>query len=178
MMKGADQCPKCGCSKWVQGWQEMPNNPFLASALSKLPRHVRVCKNCVTMWEFFDEADLLDAGERYSSFKEPCENCAFRPGSPEQRDPEKWKELLTTLQVDPETYQAKGIFFCHKGVPLDIHRVSPTDSGYMYPTNADGAFDVKRNRPCRGYYRMMRGQLQKIFAAEETEHEQAGLGHA
>jgi hypothetical protein len=41
----------------------------------------------------------------------PCDNCAFRPGSPEQADTAKWKELIAKLR-------AGGTFHCHKGVPI------------------------------------------------------------
>jgi hypothetical protein len=177
-MKGADQCPECGSRKWAQGYKEMPPVP----GLDLLPKHVRVCRNpaCACIWEFFDEAELLDEGRRYSSFKEPCDNCAFRPGSPEQKDPAKWKELVAGLELS-DSCQPKGMFFCHKGVPLDLERISPTDSGYKYPVDAAGKFDQKKNRPCRGYYRMISVQLRRVFDAEKAEMEQhawEGLGHA
>lgn len=169
MMKGADQCPKCASTKWVQGWHE------IVAGLDF--KHIRLCKNCHTMWEFFDEAALLDAGQRYSSFVEPCDNCAFRPGSPEQKDPVKWKELLASLEVDTHG-RPRGTFFCHKGVALDHKHKSPTDSGYFYPVKSDGSFDIEKNRPCRGYYKMVSVQMRRVFDAEEAEHEQAGIGHA
>lgn len=191
-MKGADQCPKCASTKWVQGWQEifdlatqrslekgavLPEIAVAAAAAQFNARHVRVCKNCATAWEFFEPADLLDEGVRLSSFKEPCENCAFRPGSPEQQDPAKWKELLATLDLHPETGWPRGQFFCHKGVPLDPQRTSPSDSGFAYPYK-NGKFDTRKNRPCRGFLRMMRGLMDKRMRADEAEHEMQGLGHA
>lgn len=173
-MKGADQCPRCGSRHWAE--DEQPVTPFYA-------RTLRVCGNpaCLTTgkptaWEPFSEADLLDEGQRYSSFKEPCNNCAFRPGSPEQKDPARWKELMATLSVGANGWPA-GEFFCHKGVPLDIAHETESDSGFAYPYK-DGKADRKHLRPCRGYLSMRFAQLQKLWAAEDAEHEAAGLGHA
>jgi hypothetical protein len=147
-MKGADQCPKCASRKWLDADQAITG--FYA-------RTLRVCGNCRTAWEPFEEADLLDAGERYSSFKEPCNNCAFRPGSNEQQDLAKWKELIDKLKCG-------GRFYCHKGIPVDIHHTSPTDSGFCYPTRtvttklegraiSQDLPDAKRLRLCRGFLR-------------------------
>lgn len=147
-MKGADQCPKCASRRWGDADQDITK--FYATTL-------RVCANCGTAWEPFEEADLLDAGMRYSSFKEPCNNCAFRPGSNEQQNIEDWKELMAKLKCG-------GFFYCHKGVPIDLHHKSPTDSGFAYPTKpvsvtVDGQViskdvpDPSKLRMCRGFLR-------------------------
>jgi hypothetical protein len=83
-----------------------------------------------------------------SSFKEPCDNCAFRPGSPEQKDKARWAELMASLKEN-------GRFYCHKGVPID----PKSEHGFAYPTKlvckelhpTATTEDVKRLRMCRGW---------------------------
>lgn len=142
-VKGAGRCPKCGSRKVRSA--TIPKTGFYASA-------VESCVNCKAIWEPFDPSQLLDADlPRTSSFKEPCDNCAFRPGSVEQKNPEKWAELMASLK-------GGGRFYCHKGVPI-----SPgSGHGFEYPTKpvskelAPGAMfeDVKKLRMCRGWLKM------------------------
>lgn len=86
---------------------------------------------------------MLDEGERLSSFKTPCDNCAFRKGSPEQRDPEKWQSLRDAVGY------GTGRFYCHKGVPIDPEN----GVGFAYPK--DGK-DPKKLRLCRGYLNQLK----------------------
>lgn len=162
-MKGAEQCPKCASQRW--GDADQPITAFYAPTL-------RVCANCGTAWEPFDEADLLDAGERYSSFKEPCNNCAFRPGSTEQQDTEKWKDLIGQLAYDADRgFFQSHRFYCHKGVPLDLEHETASESGFAYPYTADGKPIVAKLRPCRGYLRMIHSQMRKYIAANPDPEE-------
>ncbi len=133
-MKGADQCPKCASRRWGDVDQQVTD--FYA-------RGLRVCANCGTAWEPFEPGDLLDVDmPKTSSFTEPCNNCAFRKGSPEQRDPEKFAELRAKLA-------AAGSFYCHKGVP-----VSPeSENGFDYPE--DGK-NPRKLRLCRGYLNQLK----------------------
>ena len=66
--------------------------------------------------------------------KEPCHDCAFRPGSPERADPKAWAALLA--QTDPNN----GIhpFHCHF-----------THEGAEMPVDADGTYVPKRDRDGR-----------------------------
>ena len=99
-MKGADHCPVCGSDR-VHTFKFSSSGNTIAG-----------CKVCQTMWEPFNPADLLDDDDQYSSFKDMCDNCAFRPGSPEREDKESWKDQLEHLALN-------GIpFMCHKGVPI------------------------------------------------------------
>lgn len=124
-MKGADQCPKCGSRRWSDVDQQVTD--FYSAKL-------RVCGNCATAWEPFNQSDLLDDDDRYSSFKHPCDNCAFRKGSPEQRDKEGWESKMISMSFG-------NSFHCHKGVP-----VSPdSEIGFDYPA------DRNKLRLCRGY---------------------------
>ncbi len=166
-MKGADQCPRCASRKWADTEQDV--TPFYARVL-------RVCGNCQTAWEPFNEADLLDEGMRYSSFKEPCNNCAFRPGSAEQQDSEKWKALIEKLSVDSANGLCSHMFFCHKGVPLDLEHKTASDSGFAYPYTPDGKPIIEKLRYCCGYLRMSRVQLEKRFAQPQDTKEQEPNG--
>lgn len=139
-MKGADRCPRCGSRKIVKASQLVSS--FYGKTLA-------VCGNCGCPWEPFDPADLLDPDDPHSSFKEPCDNCAFRPGSVEQRNAEEWKKTMASLK-------AGGRFYCHKGVPMTPGK----GHGFDYPVNKP-----RRLRLCRGYLRMLNQQLDK---AKET----------
>jgi len=52
-------------------------------------RQIAICANCRTAWEPIDAALIWDRTDPCASFSEPCDNCAFRPGSPEQTDSAK-----------------------------------------------------------------------------------------
>ena len=130
-MKGANQCPRCASRRWAEGEQDITS--FYA-------RKLRVCINCSTAWEPFDPADLACDGHRLDSFKEPCDNCAFRPGSVEQQDVEQWKKTIADLKNG-------GAFYCHKGVPIDVTH-EHSDTGFAYP---ELGRNPRKLRLCRGY---------------------------
>lgn len=152
-VKGAGRCPKCASRK--VRCVTAPTG-FYADTLE-------VCVNCKAMWEPFDPAQLLDAHlPTTSSFKEPCDNCAFRPGSPEQQDPEKWATLMASLKEN-------GQFFCHKGVPI-----TPGEGhGFAYPTKLVSkelhptatTEDLKKLRMCRGWLTMWGKRMDKENAS-------------
>lgn len=143
-MKGADQCPKCASRK--SGDLEQVVTGFYAGVL-------RVCANCGTAWEPFEPEQLLDADmPATSSFIEPCGNCAFRPGSPEQRDVEKWKETIASLK-------AGGRFYCHKGVPV----TPASEIGFDYP---EAGTNPRKLRLCRGYLSLWGAQMDRAMAKE------------
>jgi hypothetical protein len=119
------------------------------------------CLDCGEVWEPFPASYVRDP-----VCAEPCDNCAFRPGSPEQRDTERWKQLMASLKPNSEGW-FNGRFYCHKGVPIDLE-VGP--GNFKFPTqpvlldgkpllNQDGSvvttWDVKRMRTCSGFLRMV-----------------------
>lgn len=129
-MKGADQCPRCGSRRWAT---VVAPSDFYADALS-------VCQNpaCRTMWEPFDPAQLLDPEhEPLGAFREPCNNCAFRKGSPEQASGQLLEEIRPKSWNGPR-------FYCHKGVPISPE----SEHGFDYP---GGGTDGRKLRLCRGY---------------------------
>lgn len=151
---GAGRCPRCG-SRSVKRVSKVGTG-FYADILE-------ACQNpaCDAVWEPIDTKLLLDARlPKTSSFTEPCDNCAFRHGSFEQSDPERWRKLMADLKGDPDDpYGAltAGGFYCHKGVPID----PAGEHGFAYPTKiveiegqAIEIQDRAKLRPCRGWLRM------------------------
>lgn len=144
-MKGADQCPRCASRRTV----DVDAGPSPGGFYNQ---QVRACVNCKTIWEPFDPADTIDPSERLASFIEPCNNCAFRPGSPEQADTEEWKKTMASLK-------AGAAFHCHKGVPID-----PTNAnGFAYPE--DGK-NPRKLRLCRGFLKMWGTMMDKLINEE------------
>jgi hypothetical protein len=97
-----------------------------------------MCLNCATCWEAYPEnwcEDVVGA--------EPCDNCAFRPGSPEQADPEEWKKLVALLKAGRE-------FRCHKGSPI-LGLAPGSDSKVEF----DADWVQKHGRTCAGFMRMV-----------------------
>lgn len=137
-MKGADQCPRCGSRRWIDSAKaQLPSPPtdFYSA-------DIRACVNCKTLWEPIDPAALLDARrEPLGAFNHPCNNCAFRKGSPEQRDPEGFAKMRGQLGW------LGASFYCHKGLPLD----PGGEDGFVYPKDKDGKLIVRKARLCRGY---------------------------
>lgn len=121
------RCPKCGSTKvnYRSTLSHKGYGPGIAG-----------CSNpaCNTIWEAFDP-DAVPADEHLMPFSEPCNNCAFRKGSPEQEDPEEWQKLL-----DQVAHWGSS-FYCHKGVPIE----RGAENGFAYPS------ETKKLRYCRGY---------------------------
>ncbi len=127
-MKGADQCPRCASRRWAT---IVAPSDFYGDEL-------RACAYCKTLWEPIDIEQLLDPeNEPLGAFKDPCDNCAFRKGSPEQRDPERFETIR------PKDWNGP-FFFCHKGVPI----APELPDGFAYP---GGGKDGRKLRLCRGY---------------------------
>jgi hypothetical protein len=137
-----EQCPKCGCRKvgfdpdmTVEGY-----GPGIAT-----------CINCKAIWEPFRPEHIWDKSDPHCSFREPCNNCAFRPGSNEQADREKWIGLLDSLRLGTS-------FYCHKGVPIE----PAAEHGFAYPYkdvviggHTVSVPDVSKLRLCRGFLNAM-----------------------
>ena len=145
-MRGAGECPGCGASRNIEVIIE--------------GKRLAVCSadECNIMWEPFDPLDLLDKDDEYSSFKEMCSNCAFRPGSPERQDEDGWKALLARLDGDG------AAFMCHKGLPLVS---DDPEQSHAHPKTPDGNYDVARSRYCRGWliFKFKRTMAAQTFAS-------------
>ena len=122
---GPSRCPTC------LGWRVKVADQTVTAFYA---RQIAVCGDCGAAWEPLDQALIWDWTDRHSCLSGPCDNCAFRPGSSEQADREKWRELIGKLK-------AGASFHCHKGVPLD----PGGEYGFAYPR------DRRELRTCRGY---------------------------
>lgn len=136
-------CPKCGSSR--VGYDPTLHHEGYGPGLAS-------CLNCHALWEPFLPSQIWDPDDPLCSFKEPCNNCAFRPGSHEQADTEKWKRTLDSLKCG-------GVFYCHKGVPID----PDAENGFAYPHRAivievDGK-QIEKQVPNARKLRMCRGFL-------------------
>jgi hypothetical protein len=127
------------------------------------------CIECSAVWEAFPPVYARDP-----VCAEPCDNCAFRPGSPEQADPVKWRALLDTLKPHPSGFGFTGKFYCHKGVPIDQTK---GPGNFLFPQKpmlidgepvrrADGSIatteDPAQMRTCTGFLRMVWARTKKV----------------
>lgn len=146
-IKGRGRCPACACRK--VGLTEQPITDFYS-------RTLEVCANCGAAWEPMPPGgEHLDSDGTPFPFNEPCDNCAFRPGSHEQQDTEEWKKTMGSLKKG-------GRFFCHKGVTINLEN----KSGFNYPTDGNGKPIIKKLRTCRGYLNMISRHWQKEFSLD------------
>ncbi|MCE2580744.1 hypothetical protein LDL36_20295 [Komagataeibacter sp. FNDCR1] len=141
------ECPSCG----VRETTTVQTNARLREL--GLPREVGFCGSCRAIWEVFPPQYIADP-----VCAEPCDNCAFRPGAPEQDDPETWKALLDSLQVDGDG-MFTGRFYCHKHVPIDM---SKGPGNFLFPRRADGSWDTAKMRVCSGFLRMFWARKRKL----------------
>ncbi len=155
------RCPGCGSGEthfFVPG-------PQLSADLGKIEHGV--CRTCGALWEAFPPLYVEDP-----VCAEPCDNCAFRPGSPEQREPEKWKELIAKLRGMDDYGMSKARFYCHKNVPIDMtagpgNFLFPTkqmDFGELTPLvpgDPETTADLSKMRTCSGWLRMVWAQNAK-----------------
>lgn len=128
------KCPRCQSAN-LRGPMKHPEKPdgCLYTA----------CADCMTVWESIPTGEHFKRDGELMPFREPCDNCAFRPGSPESQDKAKWRELMTSLK-------AGGSFFCHKGVPL-VTVSTGSNASFDFPKGADGIEDPQQMRTCRGF---------------------------
>lgn len=101
---------------------------------SDVKTDVAHCRSCNAIWEAYPADWAEDVVGAL-----PCDNCVFRPGSPEIRDRAGWKELLATLK-------AGGDFRCHKGAPMHVDLATMT-------AEFDAAWIQKHGRTCAGFHR-------------------------
>lgn len=160
-------CPKCASRRAAF-------DPYLK--VQGYGPGIAICLNCDALWEPFDPEQIWDRSDPHCSFKEPCNNCAFRPGSPEQADPAKWRALVDQLKCGAQ-------FYCHKGVPIEADAAH----GFAYPERKivvhlgdESAFetavpDRKKLRLCRGYLNAL-AALHRAFERESKSGKLDVLG--
>ncbi|MEJ0046984.1 MAG: hypothetical protein WDN04_13345 [Rhodospirillales bacterium] len=125
-------------------------------AVPHIDCEVGLCLVCESVWEAFPALYVDDP-----VCAEPCDNCAFRPGSPEQQDKEKWRALIESLDPNnaPEHHFFAGRFYCHKNVPIDL-KAGP--GNFLFPKrkvkfqgSETEIADTRRMRTCSGFLRMV-----------------------
>lgn len=133
-MKKLKKCPRCNSANLLRN-QPHPERPKGTI--------YDACRDCMAIWE------SIPAGEHYKRdgelmpFHEPCDNCAFRAGSPESQDKVEWRKLIDQLR-------AGGQFCCHKGVPL-VTVGEGSRASFDFPKGPDGKEDRNQMRTCRGF---------------------------
>lgn len=158
----SNKCPGCGSLRI----RHFAPSEFPEPLATTMREHGTYCEHaycvaCGALWEAFPAMYAEDP-----VCSEPCDNCAFRPGSPEQSDTEGWKRLLDRLRpgVGQEWF-AGGRFYCHKGVPIDLDRGPGNFKFPRKPVMMDGepvrqpdgtvvtTEDLAKMRTCSGYLR-------------------------
>ena len=129
-------CPNCKSIR-------VERTTLPATGLSVMETAYDLCRACGTVWEAYPDdwcEDVVGA--------KPCDNCAFRPGSPEQDDPEGWKYLIEILR-------SGGEFRCHKGSPILglIDGKRRADGSVI--VEFDNEWVQKHGRKCAGFMRMV-----------------------
>lgn len=140
-MKGADQCPVCGSTRALA---------IHLNSTSEM-KNIRSCMECETAWEPYDPSACIDPTDPVSAFTAPCDNCAFRPHSPEREDAKEWRRLTAYLEIG-------GRFYCHKGVPLSKQEGQTHDQ----PKLPSGEHDTAKMRLCAGYLAWWLGWQKRI----------------
>lgn len=87
-----------------------------------------VCLDCDRLQEIETRAD--PSGQL-------CDNCAFRPGSPERSDPWGWMRL-------EESFESGQPFYCHKGMDA---RLTASEAKLEYLPGED----LTKLQPCAGW---------------------------
>jgi hypothetical protein len=141
-------CPACGSTR--------TGRSRLSAELQKTlgDCDYAICGDCRAIWEPFPAEGVVED----PVVADPCDNCAFRPGSPEQADKEGWKKFLDSLKPDPETGMFAGRFYCHKNVPIDV---AAGPGNFLFPQGPDGEYDQSKMRVCSGFLRMFWARLAK-----------------
>jgi len=144
-IEGVNACPRCGASgdriyeTAFEDWSKKGHEITLYMG----------CLDCCCVWEPFRVEDLATPADPCSIFKGPCDNCAFRPGSPERNDPVLWEKLQQDI------YLRGGAFYCHKGLPLS----SEPGQTHDHPKRDDGQYDTDKMRLCAGYLAQRLGRI-------------------
>lgn len=126
------RCPACRARDFFD--REIPP---LSSGHHFYGPAIRTCRRCGAQWE--PEPEPVDRLAPLDAWSAPCDNCAFRPGSPELEDVAAWRATLDSLR-------AGGGFYCHKGVVID----PASEHGFRYPA------DATQLRLCRGFLNAVR----------------------
>jgi hypothetical protein len=130
-------CPKCKSIRIARAQL----GDAVAQQFDRLTEY-DICRECSAVWEAYPDnwcEDVVGA--------EPCDNCAFRAGSPEQLDGEGWKKLIAQLRAGQE-------FKCHKGAPI-LGVLDERKPGEAAQVEFDAGWVRRHGRTCAGFMRMV-----------------------
>lgn len=163
------ECPKCGSPNVVRILKEaIPPN-----IRKHLDCDIEICNACRAVWEAFPAGGYIED----PVCAEPCDNCAFRPGSPEQQDPETWRALMDSLKANDGAWQG-GRFYCHKHVAIDMTKGPGNFLFPQKPVTMDGVpmretdgtpvltHDTSKMRTCSGFLRMHWSRAKKTESSK------------
>lgn len=108
-------CPSCGSSNVVY------------------PEGTREACACADCLQLYVPENRLDPA------KQLCDDCAWRPGSPERQDEYRWAMIVEATIVKQE-----HPFYCHKGMACELN-AGGNAIGYIRP---ESEADMK---PCAGW---------------------------
>lgn len=151
-LSGLPTCPACSSTNVIGNFEAPERVEFYSTSW------FGYCQACKAIWEAPAEYGAVDDDGSLFAFKDPCDNCAFRPGSQEMEDREAWNAMVARLREDG------GIFFCHKHVPI----APESEDGFAYPKTPDGRHDTDRMRICRGFLNAWGKWMKKDFAPKKT----------
>lgn len=114
----------------------------------------------MAIWESIPDGEQYTRDGEMLRFHEPCDNCAFRPGSPESQDKAEWRKLMEKLR-------AGGQFFCHKGVPL-VTVGEGSKAEFDFPKLPNGEWDREHMRLCAGYCKAWGAWMRQKYGTPET----------
>ena len=136
-----DLCPCCGGTEIWQALEKAAHNG---------PVFIDGCGKCGEIWE---------RETRAAPAVEPCSNCAWMEGSPEIKSGEIYGLIASCIE-------GKGIFYCHKRVPIEKDRASGR-KGFKHEINAAG--DRCTNATvCAGWIKAKQREKQAHDLAEEA----------
>lgn len=148
------RCPMCKSDQLIEHGVETPIAQAIARAWGNKPVcPLTQCGSCNAFWESWPEGTSHDCVER-----EPCDNCAYRKGSAESQDPEKWAELVKmasdAARYGIEDERGRRWFSCHKGVPIKITQGKDgQDGGIEFDFKAAGIKPL--DQTCAGFLNLV-----------------------
>jgi hypothetical protein len=142
-----DRCPKCGGADVARAMVK-------PGKFGGYGPEIAACVACRALWEPLHHDLIWDPDDSLCAFKDPCDNCAFRPGSSEQRDKKEWASIKQNIEQS-------GGFYCHKGVPIE----PGAKYGFAYPHDAEGKPERLKLRLCRGWLNAWGAKMDKAMGS-------------
>lgn len=97
---------------------------------------------------------LQEVETRPEPIRQLCDNCAYRPDSPERADPWGWAEHC-------DRHIHGGVpFYCHKGLPLDFDPL-----GHTHVIEGEATTAEALQKPCAGWLAARLAHCHRQFQA-------------